>query len=55
MREKVVLLKDHPDLFAQLQLVEFRVVDLDPLYFDGACLNVIQPVDAADQRGFARA
>jgi hypothetical protein len=54
MREQVEMLEHHPDLGAHLVDVLQIVGQLDPVDHDLAGLMFLKPVDAADQRGFAR-
>jgi hypothetical protein len=49
VREEVVLLKDHPDLAAQRQLVELRIGDLDAFDLNASGRDRLERVDAADQ------
>ncbi|MGY4359381.1 hypothetical protein ACVW0J_005874 [Bradyrhizobium sp. i1.7.7] len=53
MREEIVLLKHHPDLAAQRQLVEPGIGHLDAFDLNAAGRDRLQRIDAADQRGFA--
>jgi hypothetical protein len=55
VREQVVLLEHHADLAAQRELVELGIIDLLALDQDRAFVDRHQRVDAAEQRGFARA
>ena len=55
MREQVELLEHHADIAAHR--VDFAAAggQLDAIHDDAAVLHGLEPIDAADQRGLARA